>query len=94
MDYGVLEWIPREKLHIIIEQNVQVLIQRFLAMEEVQGKIGKHVLEDVLEQLKPEEKNSINVFLAKNHTRTLWGDSLTINAYRNAHHVPKMIGEF
>ena len=93
-DYGVLEWISREKLHIIIEHNVQVLIQKFLAMEEVQGKLGKHILEDVLEQLKPEEKNSINFFLAQNHTRTLWGDSLTINAYRNAHHVPKMIGEF
>lgn len=94
MDYGVLEWIPLEKLHIVIEQNIRVLLHEFLTMEIVPGKVGKHVLEDVLEQLKTEEKNSINFFLAQNHTRTLWGNSLTINAYRNAYHVPKLIGDF
>lgn len=94
MDYGVLGWIPQEKLHIVIEQNIQKLIQKFLSMEDVPGKVGKHALEDVLDQFETKEKNSINYFLAQNHTRTLWGNSLTINAYRNAYHVPNMIGEF
>lgn len=94
MNYGVLEWIPENKLHLVIEKDENRLLQKFTKMEAVNGRCGQHVLADIFDQLSRDNKQWINQFIAQIHTRTVWGKSLTINAYRNAYHVPTMIQEF
>lgn len=94
LNYGVMEWIPKNKLHIVIEKDEQKLLRMFTTRESVSGRSGQHVLEDIMDLLSNENKQWINQFIAQIHTQTVWGKSLTINAYRNAYHVPAMIHEF
>lgn len=94
LNYGVLEWIPEEKLHIVVDKNLEKLVRRFLPREGKTDNIGRYIGEDVYERLESDVKDSMNGFMALNHTRTLWGSVPTINAYRNAFHVPEMISRY
>jgi len=90
IDYGVLSWIPENKLNIIIREDEEELLNEYANTDESRGEISYFLLDDVVDSLSEKALDRIRVLNAYTFTKTLLGNIDSINVFRNIHNVKKM----
>ena len=95
-DFGVLSWIPENKLHIIINSNIQSLFASYIDAEEISfgGAIGYHLDKDFIESAPDALQTGMKHFNILNETRTILEKNKLINSYRNIYNVTDLICNF
>ena len=94
LDYGVLGWIPEDKLHIHIEEDQFKLLDSYSDPHPEWGKIGYRCCNDIFETLNEKAKDILVGFDALNGTETIFKDIVDINLARNIRNVSETFYSF
>jgi len=86
LDYGLLSLIPDDKLHIVVCEDEQLLIDEY-EQEPVFGRTGHINLGDVFDILTDKVKRRVAQLDAGYNTFSLWENQLEINFWRNIKNV-------
>lgn len=91
LDYGVLGWIPEDKLHIIIAENNLELIDGFTDTPKEGAEFSRYCLEDVLSTLDKDEIEIVRPLHISKLTSVLLRNLSDCNFFRNVYNVKKTI---
>jgi len=92
-DFGVLSWIPENKLHIIINENTQSLISSFADTDSANSS-KYYCLHDVLDFLPYREASIVNKFQAFARTAISCQSYKRINVGRNILNMTSIFTDF
>lgn len=92
-DYGVLSWIPEDKLHIVTDSDQLRLFEAYGEDAEagVAGKTAYYISEDMLDRLGGEVKEKLAAFNISCRSHYFLRNSVESNFYRNIGNVKKNI---
>lgn len=93
IDYGVLSWIPEEKLHIVTDSDQLKLFGSYREDAEagVAGKTAYYISEDILNRLDGEIKEKLSAFNISCRSHYFSRNNVERNFYRNIANVKKTI---
>lgn len=94
-DYGVLSYIPEERLHIRIINDTKKLLREFKGYEDdiSKGTTGYYYYEDTMIELMKECEDEVPAICQEINTRIAFGDMLERNYYRNRTNVSKNVAD-
>lgn len=88
MHYGVLDWIPDEKLEIHVTQDI---LQFLKSIDET---VGFHVTEQAFVKIPKQEQEPIYDIAQQENTRRLFERRAPINYYQNISNIPETLLDF
>ena len=94
-DYGVLSYIPEDRLGIRIEKDVKKLLDEYKGYEDESsgGTTGYYYYEDTMLELMNECEDEVPAICQEVNTRIAYGDMLERNFYRNRTNVAGNIAD-
>ena len=94
-DYGVLSYIPEDRLHIEIIKDSKKLLKEFKGYEDdsSKGTIGYYYYEDTMLELMKQCEDEVPAICQEINTRIAFGDMLERNYYRNRANVSENIAD-
>ena len=87
LDYGVLSWIPEDKLHIYVNNDEIELLDKYSDDIEGAGAVMDYILDDVRDVLSETGKKIVSYTAMNNRTRRDFKDINCINFNRNIFNV-------
>lgn len=93
-EYGLLSYIPNEKLHIFIGKDRLELFDKFSDRYDIEGEMGYFVYDEFVIRLNEIEKDVLNSFYILNHSGTIFKNFIDINIKRNLINVKQFENKF
>lgn len=94
IDYGVLGWIPEEKLHIYTSKNTLDVVEGFIDSKGKDGVTGFFCCDEVTTTIPENLRVLVNQFDAQNYTSSLYGTLVESNVTRNLYNIKKHALEY
>lgn len=92
-EYGVLSFIPEDKLHIVIEENIDTLLDKYEHCERLED-FGIYQTYDVFDEASDKQKERITQIHINSDGSFLYDNRLKINFWRNRKNVINHFSKF